>query len=74
MIMKIVLLFKWSWHNSRCYFSISVNGGGKKMQPSKDYGARIAHRGKELSPVDKILQFFRRSLIIMLHYLSEKLL
>ena len=44
------------------------------MQPSKDYGARIAHRGKELSPVDKILQFFRRSLIIMLHYLSEKLL
>ena len=37
-----------------------------------EYGARIAHKGKELSPANKIFPLFRRSLIIMLHYCTEK--
>ena len=28
---------------------------GKKIQPSKDYGARIVHRIKKFRPVDEIL-------------------
>ena len=33
---------------------------GKTFQPSKYYGARIAHRGKALRPVDKIIPIFSK--------------
>ena len=33
---------------------------GKTFQSSKDYGARIAHRGKESSLVDKIFPIFSK--------------
>ena len=33
---------------------------GKSFKPSKDYGARIAHRGKALSPDNKIFPVFSK--------------
>ena len=34
---------------------------GDKFQPSKDYSARVVHRGKLLCPVDKIFPIFSKT-------------
>ena len=42
----------------------------KKIQPSKYYGARLSHKGKELSPVDKIFPIFSKkfdNIVILLY-------
>ena len=72
MMMKIFLPFKWSWHNPRCCLSISGMVVDKTFQPWKDYGTRITHKDKELSPFDKNFPSLRRSLIILLHYCTGK--